>query len=366
MDSSGLAILLRARDRRRGPARRRLPGGRARGAAARARGARRGGALRDPRRRAGRPEAPMTDWDLSGRAVLVTGAARGIGAETARRLAARGARVALVGLEPTELARVAAECPGAVVLRGRRDRSRRAGRRGRRHGRGVRRHRRGRRERRHRRRRAGALDGPGRVRARRSRSTCSASGAPCAPACRTSSSAAATCSVASLAAVAHSPGMAAVRGAQVRRRGVRRTRCASRCPARGRRGLRVLLAGSTPTWSAGRTRGRSAPPRGKLKGPSAARARSPTRPTRSKAVAWVVARADRRPTRAGCRAAAGARSAAQPTSTRESPGPWPSDDRLALEQGGAAGRGARTRRSAPAAPADRASRPSSASLGRHG
>jgi NAD(P)-dependent dehydrogenase (short-subunit alcohol dehydrogenase family) len=51
---------------------------------------------------------------LAGRAALVTGAARGIGAETARRLAARGARVALVGHEANELARVAADCPGSV------------------------------------------------------------------------------------------------------------------------------------------------------------------------------------------------------------------------------------------------------------
>jgi NAD(P)-dependent dehydrogenase (short-subunit alcohol dehydrogenase family) len=58
----------------------------------------------------------MNEWDLSGRAVLVTGAARGIGAETARRLAARGARVALVGLEPDELERVAGECPGAIFF----------------------------------------------------------------------------------------------------------------------------------------------------------------------------------------------------------------------------------------------------------
>src|SRR5262245_22166522 len=58
----------------------------------------------------------MSEWDLTGRAVLVTGAARGIGAETARRLAARGARVALVGLEPEELERVASECPGAVFF----------------------------------------------------------------------------------------------------------------------------------------------------------------------------------------------------------------------------------------------------------
>src|SRR3954454_13514054 len=58
----------------------------------------------------------MSDWDLSGRSVLVTGAARGIGAETARRLAARGARVALVGLEPAELERVAGDYPGAVFF----------------------------------------------------------------------------------------------------------------------------------------------------------------------------------------------------------------------------------------------------------
>ncbi|MGY2067354.1 SDR family oxidoreductase [Blastococcus sp. SYSU DS0619] len=46
---------------------------------------------------------------LAGRSVLVTGAARGIGAELARRAAARGARVALVGLEPEQLAAVADE-----------------------------------------------------------------------------------------------------------------------------------------------------------------------------------------------------------------------------------------------------------------
>ena len=47
---------------------------------------------------------------LDGKIALVTGAARGIGAESARRLARKGARVALVGLEPEELARVAAQC----------------------------------------------------------------------------------------------------------------------------------------------------------------------------------------------------------------------------------------------------------------
>ncbi|HYP49041.1 MAG TPA: short-chain dehydrogenase/reductase [Thermoleophilaceae bacterium] len=50
------------------------------------------------------------DWNLSGRTILITGAARGIGAETARRLAARGAQVSLVGLEPEELERVARQC----------------------------------------------------------------------------------------------------------------------------------------------------------------------------------------------------------------------------------------------------------------
>src|ERR671935_126652 len=37
---------------------------------------------------------------LDGKVALVTGAARGIGAESARRLARKGARVALVGLDP--------------------------------------------------------------------------------------------------------------------------------------------------------------------------------------------------------------------------------------------------------------------------
>ncbi|HLM04814.1 MAG TPA: SDR family oxidoreductase [Blastococcus sp.] len=46
---------------------------------------------------------------LAGRSVLITGAARGIGAALARKAAARGARVALVGLEPEELAKLAAE-----------------------------------------------------------------------------------------------------------------------------------------------------------------------------------------------------------------------------------------------------------------
>jgi len=50
------------------------------------------------------------DYDLHGRIAFITGAARGIGAESARRLASRGATIALVGLEPEEMARVAADC----------------------------------------------------------------------------------------------------------------------------------------------------------------------------------------------------------------------------------------------------------------
>jgi NAD(P)-dependent dehydrogenase (short-subunit alcohol dehydrogenase family) len=50
---------------------------------------------------------------LEGRRVLITGAARGIGAGAARRLHERGARVALAGLESELLERVAAECGGA-------------------------------------------------------------------------------------------------------------------------------------------------------------------------------------------------------------------------------------------------------------
>src|SRR3954468_24893795 len=50
------------------------------------------------------------DWTTHGKTVFITGAARGLGAETARRVAARGANVALVGLEPEELQRVASQC----------------------------------------------------------------------------------------------------------------------------------------------------------------------------------------------------------------------------------------------------------------
>jgi len=46
---------------------------------------------------------------ISGKVVLITGPARGIGEETARQLAARGARLSLVGMEPARLAALAAE-----------------------------------------------------------------------------------------------------------------------------------------------------------------------------------------------------------------------------------------------------------------
>lgn len=48
-------------------------------------------------------------YEIAGRTAFITGAARGIGAETARRLHARGANVALVGLEPDRLEALAAE-----------------------------------------------------------------------------------------------------------------------------------------------------------------------------------------------------------------------------------------------------------------
>ena len=51
----------------------------------------------------------MASYDVSGRTVFITGAARGIGAETARRLHGKGANVALVGLEPDRLEALAAE-----------------------------------------------------------------------------------------------------------------------------------------------------------------------------------------------------------------------------------------------------------------
>jgi NAD(P)-dependent dehydrogenase (short-subunit alcohol dehydrogenase family) len=54
---------------------------------------------------------------LHGRVILITGAARGIGAEAARQLSAAGASVSLVGLEPELLERTAAVCgPDALAI----------------------------------------------------------------------------------------------------------------------------------------------------------------------------------------------------------------------------------------------------------
>lgn len=52
---------------------------------------------------------------LAGQVAVVTGAARGVGALLARKLSARGVRLALVGLEPEELKRVAAGLPGEAA-----------------------------------------------------------------------------------------------------------------------------------------------------------------------------------------------------------------------------------------------------------
>jgi NAD(P)-dependent dehydrogenase (short-subunit alcohol dehydrogenase family) len=53
------------------------------------------------------------DYRLDGRRVLITGAARGIGALLARRLHDRGARLALLGLEPELLEETARACGDA-------------------------------------------------------------------------------------------------------------------------------------------------------------------------------------------------------------------------------------------------------------
>ncbi|SHL96662.1 SDR family oxidoreductase [Actinacidiphila paucisporea] len=54
----------------------------------------------------------MSRSSVQGQVVVVTGAARGVGELLARKLAARGARLALVGLEPDELKQVTASLGG--------------------------------------------------------------------------------------------------------------------------------------------------------------------------------------------------------------------------------------------------------------
>lgn len=51
--------------------------------------------------------------ELTGRSVLITGAARGIGAALAQRLHERGARVGVLGIEPADLSEVAYNAGGA-------------------------------------------------------------------------------------------------------------------------------------------------------------------------------------------------------------------------------------------------------------
>lgn len=61
----------------------------------------------------------MATTDLSalrGQRVLITGAARGIGAALAERLASHGARLALVGLEPEAMEAVARRCGDATFV----------------------------------------------------------------------------------------------------------------------------------------------------------------------------------------------------------------------------------------------------------
>ena len=54
--------------------------------------------------------------DLTGQVVIVTGAGRGIGAETARCLAGAGARVAVTARRHADAETVAAQCPGSAAM----------------------------------------------------------------------------------------------------------------------------------------------------------------------------------------------------------------------------------------------------------
>jgi NAD(P)-dependent dehydrogenase (short-subunit alcohol dehydrogenase family) len=55
-------------------------------------------------------------YDVRDKVVFITGGARGIGAEAARQLVAKGAKVALAGLEPEELAKRVAELGEANAI----------------------------------------------------------------------------------------------------------------------------------------------------------------------------------------------------------------------------------------------------------
>ena len=58
----------------------------------------------------------MARYPLSGKTVLITGAARGIGAETARQAGARGARVALLDVNTDGLRKTSAEIPESIWI----------------------------------------------------------------------------------------------------------------------------------------------------------------------------------------------------------------------------------------------------------
>ena len=104
----------RAWPRSRGrPPRRRPAAGRWLCSRSRSRGDRRENAWLRRVRSCCRTLMPRSTTSLEGRRVLITGAARGIGAALAERLHERGARVAVVGLEDELLAEVAARCGGA-------------------------------------------------------------------------------------------------------------------------------------------------------------------------------------------------------------------------------------------------------------
>src|SRR3954454_14790506 len=58
----------------------------------------------------------MATYPLSGKTLFITGGASGIGAETARRAAAKGANLALVDVDADALARTSESLPNAIGI----------------------------------------------------------------------------------------------------------------------------------------------------------------------------------------------------------------------------------------------------------